>query len=42
MDENERQLGISEVNNTVARIKYIREVEDEVEYYLKSIRGTVL
>lgn len=39
VDENERQLGISEVNNTVARIKYIYEVEDEVKYYLKSIRG---
>ena len=42
VDENERQLGISEVNNTVARIKYIREVEDEVKYILKSIGGTVL
>ena len=42
VDENERQLGISEVNNTVARIKYIHEVENEIKTYLKSIRGTVL
>ena len=31
-DEAERQMGINEVKNTVARIAYIREMEDEIKH----------
>ena len=33
-DEKEREIGISEVKNTVARIRYIREMEDQIVYHL--------
>ena len=35
MDENERQMGISEVRNTVARIKYIKELENSIKDVIK-------
>jgi len=34
-DENERQLGISEVRNTVARIKYIHDLEEKVKEQMR-------
>ena len=36
-DENERQLGISEVRNTVTRIKYIRDIEKSVKKLMSEI-----
>ena len=36
IDEAERQMGISEVRNTVERIKYIRNIEKEMKEALNS------
>lgn len=36
IDEAERQIGISEVRNTVERIKYIRNIEKEIKEALNS------
>lgn len=37
IDEAERQMGISEVRNTVERIKYIRNIEKEIKEALNSL-----
>ena len=34
-DEDERCLGVSEVKNTVARIKYIRDIEESVKKFMR-------
>ena len=36
MDEAERQMGISEVRNTIGRITYIRNMEKELKEALHS------
>ena len=33
-DEKEREMGIAEVRNTISRIRYIREKEDEIRMML--------
>ena len=33
-DESERETGISEVRNTISRIRYIREAEDRIRQQL--------
>ena len=44
-DESERETGISEVRNTLNRIRYIRETEAEIrlrlDQYFSHLRGTV-
>lgn len=36
IDDDERDLGISEVRNTIERIKYIHEIEPQIKEAIKS------
>ena len=38
-DENEREMGITEVRNTIRRIRYIRESEDRIRQQLDCLAG---